>query len=109
MSLLEKYLEGKEEMHAKFDEIHKHANEAIDAVDNEFLENFKTMIAEASEEDFHEFLCKSGDKLDEIERMAALTARLEAFEKKCKNEQNKEHEDESKKNDGPHVVIIGIG
>ena len=101
MSLLEKYLEGKNELHAKFDEIHKHADEALDAAGNEFLESFKVMVAEASEEDFHEFMCKSGDKLDEVERMAALCARLEAYEAK------KEH-DASKKSEGIRVMVFEL-
>jgi hypothetical protein len=108
MSLLEKYLEGKKEMYAKFDEIREACDEAIDAAGGEFLEKFKEMIAGASDAEFHEFMCNSGDELDEIERIAALTARLESYGKRCKDEEN-EREDKPKKNDGPHVMIIGIG
>lgn len=109
MSLLEKYLEGKKEMHAKFDEINKACEEALDAAGGEFLEKFKEMIAGASDDEFHEFMCNSGDELDDIERMAALTARLESYGKRCKDKEEKEPEDKPKKNDGPHVMIIGIG
>lgn len=108
MSLLEKYLEGKKEMYAKFDEIREACDEAIDAAGGEFLAKFKEMIANASDEEFHEFMCSNSDELDEIERMAALTARLESYSKRCKDEEN-EPEDKHKKNDGPHVVIIGLG
>lgn len=112
MSLLEKYLEGKKEMYARFDEIREACEEAIDEAGGEFLEKFKEMIANASEEEFHEFMCGSGDELDEIERMAALTARLENYGKRCreKQEANEEKaEEKPKKNEGPHVVIIGLG
>lgn len=107
MSLLENYLEGKKEMYAKFDEIREACDEAIDAAGGEFLEKFKEMIAAASDEEFHEFMCNSGDELDDIERMAALTARLESYGKRCKEKENAK--DEENKDDGPHVVIIGIG
>ena len=108
MSLLEKYLDGKNELHAKFDEIHEKCDEMLDVAGGEFLAKFKEMIANASDEEFHEFMCTSGDELDDIERMAALTARLESYGKRCKDEE-KEPEDKPKKSDGPHVMIIGIG
>lgn len=108
MSLLEKYLEGKKELHAKYDEIHEKCDEMLDAAGGEFLDKFKTMIANASDEEFHEFMCSNSDELDEIERMAALTARLESYAKRCKDEE-KEPEDKPKKNDGPHIMIIGLG
>lgn len=109
MSLLEKYLEGKKEMYAKFDEIREACDEAIDAAGGEFLDKFKAMIADASDEEFNEFMCDSDDELDEIERMAALTARLESYGKRCRENEEKEPEDKPKKNEGPGIVIIGIG
>ena len=107
MSLLEKYLEGKKELHAKFDEIHEKCDEMLDAAGGEFLAKFKAMIANASDEEFHEFMCSSGDELDEIERMAALTARLESYTKRCRNEED-ESKDEPKKVKGHHVVVVKI-
>lgn len=113
MSLLEKYLEGKKEMYAKFDEIREACDEAIDAAGGEFLDKFKTMIAGASDEEFYEFMCNSGDELDEIERMAALTARLENYGKRCRDEEEKEKakandaNEKPKRPDGHDVFIIG--
>lgn len=109
MSLLEKYLEGKKELHVKFDEIHEECEKKLDAAGCEFLAKFKEMIANASDEEFHEFMCSNSDEFDEIERMAALTARLESYGKRCKDKEEKEPEDKPKKDDGPHVVIIGLG
>lgn len=108
MSLLSKYLEGKEKLHEEFEEIHKKCDEALDMAGGKFLEQFKEMVAAASDEEFHEFMCESGEELDDIERMAALTARLESYSKRCKEKENDEEKIE-KNNDGPHVVIIGIG
>ena len=108
MSLLSKYLEGKEKLHEEFEEIHKKCDEALDMAGGKFLNEFKEMIAAASDEEFHEFMCESGDELDDIERMAALTARLESYSKRCKEKENAKNE-EDKDDDGPHVVIIGIG
>lgn len=105
MSLLEKYLEGKKEMYAKFDEIREACDEAIDAAGCEFLTKFKEMIANASDEEFHEFMCSNSDELDEIERMVALTARLESYGKRCReNESN----DEPKKVKGHRIVVVEI-
>lgn len=118
MSLLEKYLDGKKEMYAKFDEIREACDEALDAAGGEFLEKFKEMIAAASDEEFHEFMCNSGDELDEIERMAALTARLESYAKRCDEQEREEyetdgphkgeHKNESKKTKGHHVIVVKL-
>ena len=108
MSLLENYLEGKKKMYAKFDELHEACSKAIDAVGGEFLEEFKKMIANASEEDFHEFMCHSGDDLDDIERMAALTARLESYGKRCREEEEKETEEREDKPKRVHVLVCEI-
>lgn len=119
MSLLEKYLDGKKEMYAKFDEIREACDEALDAAGGEFLDKFKEMIAAASDEEFHEFMCHSGDELDEIERMAALTARLESYAKRHNDEQESEehetdgphkgeHKNESKKVKGRHVIVVKL-
>ena len=105
MSLLEKYLEGKKEMYAKFDEIREACDEAIDAAGGEFLEKFKEMIAGASDEEFHEFMCNSGDELDEIERMAALTARLESYDNRCREN---ESDDKHKRTKGHRIMVVEI-
>ena len=108
MSLLEKYKEQQNELYAKFDEIHKACDEAIEAAGNEFLGKFKEMIAAASDEEFHEFMLKTGKELDEVERMAALCARLESFRNKHKAE-NEEANEKPERPNGPGVVIIGLG
>lgn len=105
MSLLEKYLEGKKELHEKYDEIREKCDEMLDAAGGEFLAKFKEMIANASDEEFHEFMCSNSDELDEIELMAALTARLESYGKRCRENESK---DEPKKVKGHHVVVVKI-
>lgn len=107
MSLLEKYLEDKNEMLVKVEEIHKKCDEAIDTVGGEFLKKFKTMIANASDEEFHEFMCNSCDELDEVERMAALTARLESYGKRCREGEDKQ-KDEPNKVKGHRVVVVEL-
>lgn len=104
MSLLEKFNERKKAMYAKFDEARETCEKAIDAAGHEFLEDFKSLVASASEEEFYEFICKSNGDLDEIEIMAAITARLEAAKEKKNADEEK-----PKKHDGHGVVIIGLG
>ena len=105
MSLLKKYLEGKEKLHEEFEEIHRKCDEALDMAGGKFLQSFKEMIAAASDEEFHNFMCESEDELDNIERMAALTARLESYGKRTKDEPK----EENKGDDGHHIVIIDLG
>lgn len=107
MSLLEMYKEQEKQLYATFDEIHAKCNEAIEAAGNEFLDKFKAMIADASDDEFHEFMCNSGNELNDIERMAALTARLENYGKRCRENESNEPEDKHKDN-GHRVVIIDI-
>ena len=108
MSLLENYLERKNGMLGNIEAIHKMCEEQVDAIGNEFLKDFKEMIADASEAEFHEFLCHSGNELDEVERMAALCARFEAKRDKEKAKAN-DADEKPKRPDGPGVVIIGLG
>lgn len=113
MRLLENYLERKNGMLGNIEAIHKMCEEQVAAIGNEFIRDFKEMIANASEEEFHEFMCESGNKLDTTERMAALTARLENYGKRCKDKEEKETNEpddkSNKKNDGPHIMVIGLG
>lgn len=105
MSLLENYLERKNGMFGNIEAIHKMCEEQVDAIGNEFLKDFKEMIANASDEEFHEFMCSRSDELDEIERMAALTARLESYGKRCREN---ESDDEPKKTKGHRIVVVEI-
>ena len=106
MSLLEKFNESKKTMYAKFDEAREICEKAIDAAGNEFLDDFKSLVISASEEEFMEFLFKSGDDVDEIEKIAAITARVEAHRNKTEAEKVNNKPKDSK---GHPVVIIGLG
>lgn len=106
MSLLEKFNERKKAMYAKFDEVRETCEKAIDAAGHEFLEDFKSLVVSASEEEFMEFLFKSGDEVDEIEKIAAITARVEAQRDKAEAEKAN---DKPKDGKGHPVVIIGLG
>ena len=110
MSLLEKYKENEKQLHAKFDEIHKACDEAIEAAGNEFIAKFKEMVAAAPEEEFHEFMLNSN--LDHTERMAALTARLESYGKRCEEKEKAEENSDKNISDEPkrgvHVVVVEL-
>ena len=112
MSLLEKYKEQEKQLYAKFDEIHKACDEAIEAAGNEFIAKFKEIVANASDEEFYEFMSKSGNELDNAERMAALTARLESYGKRCKEKENAEENSDKNTSDEPkrgvHVVVVEL-
>lgn len=107
MSLLEKYLEGKNKLHAKFDEINEARDKQLDAAGGEFLSNFKEMVANASEEEFHEFMLKSGKQLDEVERMAALCARLESYRKRSSDKSDEDNANDEHKR-GVHVMVVEL-
>lgn len=95
MTMLEKFKEHKKVMHAKFDKAHEICEKSMDEAGHEFIENFKSLVANASEEEFYDFLFKSGDALDDVDRMAAIAARTQ-------------HRLGITEDEGPDVVIIGI-
>lgn len=105
MSMLEIFKEHKKAMHAKFDEAHEICAKAMDEAAGEFVENFKSLVANASEEEFMNFIFKSGDELDETDIIAALAARVEA---KRENAEKEEADEKPKKRSGHGVVIIGL-
>lgn len=104
MTLLEKFNERKKAMYAKFDEAREACEAAIDAAGHEFLEDFKSLVVSASEEEFYELICKNNGELDEIEILAAMTARLEG-----RKDAEEQEEAKPKKGDGPGIFIIGLG
>lgn len=106
MSMLEMFKEHKKAMHAKFDKATEVYNKAMDDASQEFLDNFKSLVANASEEEFMEFLFRSGDELDEIDKIAAMAARVEAQRDKAEKE---EADEKPKRHDGPGVVIVNLG
>lgn len=108
MSLLEKFNEHKKAMYAKFDKAHEACAKAMDEASEEFLDNFKSLVANASEDEFMEFVFNSGDELDEVDKIAAIAARLEAKRDNEKAEAN-DADEKPKRPDGPGVVIIGLG
>lgn len=108
MSLLEKFNERKSAMYAKFDEAREACEAAIETAGEEFLDDFKAMVASATDEEFTTFLMEGVKELDEIEMMAALAARTEAKMGKTKVTDETE-EKPKKKSEGPGIFIIGLG
>lgn len=83
MSMIEKFLEGKSALCEDLDKIReeamKAASDRADARIDEFVEDVKAMVAEASNEEFVEFI--TSGKLEDDDIMAAITFRAQSTPK----------------------------
>lgn len=86
MSMIEKFLENKKALHNSLDEIRiealKAAEPKVDALIDEFVARVKTIVTEASDAEFVEFI--TSGKLDDEDINAAIMFRAEAA--KVRNE-----------------------
>lgn len=99
MSMLKKFNEHKKAMHEKLDKIAEEHAKEVEKIGNEFLEEFKSLVSEASEEEFVEFLHDKENGLDEMDKIAAMTMRLEAkYGRHCKDDENKK--------EGPGIAVF---
>lgn len=82
MSMIEKFLKGKEEMHKQLKVAHEEAmkvfNDKADKISDKFIDKFKEMVAEASNEEFAKFI--SSGELAKPDVIAAIAFRAEAAE-----------------------------
>lgn len=83
MSMIEKFLEGKSALRNDLDKIHEEAEKAAsdraDARIDEFVEGVKVMVAEASNEEFLEFI--TSGKLEDDDILAAISFRAQSTPK----------------------------
>ena len=78
MSMLKKFNEYKKAMHDKLDAAEEVFRNASDEAVSEFMENFRSLVVNAPEQEFCDFVFHNKDELDEMDAMAAVAMRLEA-------------------------------
>jgi len=94
MSMIEKFLENKNALCKSIEEIREAAIKVVDEKANEmidnFVDNFKEMVTEASDEEFVSFLMSG--KLEDEDIAAAIAFRAEARKNaKADNEPEEKH------------------
>lgn len=92
MSMLEKFNGHKKTMEEKMSELEKEFEKKVNEVGEDFIDGFKSLVSEASEEEFAEFL--KSKEIDEVDRIAAITMRMESRleklgKKSCENQEGK--------------------
>lgn len=76
MSMVEKFKENKKVMLIKMDQANKMADDAA----NEFIDSIKSLVKDASEEDVKAILNADDEMLDEVDKMAFITAFAESHD-----------------------------
>ena len=110
MSMIEKFLNAKallrDDLHAVKDELMKAATEKADKLIDVFIERFKVMITEASDEEFVDFV--TSGKLDDDDLNAAIMFRAKAKKDREAKKANEADSKSDEKNEHPiHVIVLG--
>lgn len=100
MSMIEKFLKGKEEMHKQLDAAHAEATRIFDEksekICNAFVDQFKEMVMNASNEEFAKFI--SSNELDKPDVIAAIVFRADVAEAESESDDKPRH--------AVHVIVV---
>lgn len=86
MNMIEKFNEHKKAMNKRCEEAELVYHKVVDEATSDFVNSFRSLVEEASEEEFIKFVTESGDELEEFDKVAALAMRMECAERKKANE-----------------------
>lgn len=108
MSMIEKFLEAKETLRKDIDEVRdealKAASAKADKLIDDFVDGYKAMIADASDDEFIAFI--TSGKLEDDDILAAITFRHEAA-KICSEPCEQSNESNEKHGRPIRVIVLG--
>lgn len=74
-TMLEKFNEYKKALDRKVDILKEECQRAIDAAGEEFLNNYKSLVKNASEDEFIKFIELPRGVIDDVDKIAAIMIR----------------------------------